>query len=313
MHEGMLSAVVPVTRVIDDFPDLVESYHEALARTGRDFEFLFVLEGAQPEARVYLQRLQALGRSLRLFQLARAFGEAAALSVGFDHAQGDVLITLPPTRQVEPSSLPTLVKALEDNDMVVTCRWPRTDLRYSRIKTAVFIGLVFFRRRVQFQDLGCSARILRKAMASEVLLHGDQGIFVALLATRKGFLVNEIDLPKARRAPYSRQLGGGVYLRRLLDVAPVWFLTKFTRKPRRFFEKIGTPIAALGLLLLIVVIIEKLFFRGSLSGPAGPVALADGGSESADCRDATERGSGDLQPRPRTEAIPGPRDRQWAR
>ncbi len=265
MREGLLSVVVPVNRTTEDFPDLVESYHQALARTGRDFEFLFVLEGSQPEARAHLQGLQAKGRPVRVFQLARAFGEAAALSVGFDHALGDTLITLPPRFQVEPSSLPKLVEALQDNDMVVARRWPRADSRYSRIKTAVFNHLVFFRGRIQFRDLGCSVRILRKAVASEVPLYGDQGIFFPLLAVQRGFVVKEIDLPQARKAPYSRQHGSGVYLRRLLDVATVWFLTKFTRKPLRFFGMVGTPIAALGLLLLIMVIIERLFFGVALA------------------------------------------------
>jgi len=265
MHEGLLSVVVPVNRITEDFPDLVESYHEALARTGRDIEFLFVLEGAQPEARAYLQGLQEKGRPIRLFQLTKSFGEAAALSVGFDHAQGDVLITLPSRFQVETSRLPELVEALQDNDMVVARRWPRKDSRFSRIKTAVFNRLVFFRGQIQFHDLGCSVRILRKPVANEVPLYGDQGIFFPLLATQKGFMVKEIDLPQDRRAPYSRQHGSGVYLRRLLDVATVWFLTKFTRKPLRFFGMVGTPIAALGFLLLLVVIIEKLFFGVGLA------------------------------------------------
>jgi glycosyltransferase involved in cell wall biosynthesis len=265
MHEGLISVVVPVNRVIEDFPDLVESYREALARTGRDFEFLFVLEGAQPEARAYLQGLQEKGHPIRLFQLTKSFGEAAALCVGFDHARGDVLMTLPSTFQVEASSLPKLLEALHDNDMVVVRRWPRRDSRFSRLKTAVFNRLVFFRSRIRFHDLGCSVRILRKAVANEVPLYGDQEIFFPMLATQKGFAVQEIDLPQAQRAPYTRHHRSGVYLRRLLDVATVWFLTKFMRKPLRFFGMVGTPIAALGFLLLLVVIVERLFFGVGLA------------------------------------------------
>ena len=265
MHEGMLSVVVPVNGAAEDFPDLVESYQEALAQTGRDLEFLFVLEGPQPEARAYLQGLQAEGRPVRLFQLTKSFGEAAALTVGFDHARGDVLLTLPARFQVESSSLPRLVEALEGHDMVVARRWPRTDSRFSRIKTLVFNRLVFFRGHVQFHDLGCSVRIVRQAVAQEISLYGDQEVFFPLLAAQRGFVVKEIDLPQARRAPYSRRHGGGVYLRRFLDIATVWFLTKFTRKPLRFFGMIGTPIAALGFLLLLVLIIERLFFGVGLA------------------------------------------------
>jgi hypothetical protein len=51
MHESMLSVVIPVTRANGDFADLFEAYDEALGRCGRDFEFLFVLEGANPGIR----------------------------------------------------------------------------------------------------------------------------------------------------------------------------------------------------------------------------------------------------------------------
>jgi len=265
MHESMLSVVISVIRGNGDFADLFEAYDEALTRCGRDFEFLFVLDGANPEIRGYLQKLQEAGRPVRVFQLAKHFGEAAALTVGFNHARGDVLLTLPDRFQVEPASVPKLLEALEDSDMVVTRRWPRTDSRFSRIKTAVFNRLVSFRDGTQFSDLGCSARIFRKTVADEVPLYGDQDIFFPLLARQKGFVVQEIDLPQSGRAPYRHAHSSGVYLRRLLDVVTVWFLGKFTRKPLRFFGLVGTGIATVGLILLLVVIAERLFYGVSLA------------------------------------------------
>jgi glycosyltransferase involved in cell wall biosynthesis len=265
MYESMLSVVIPVTRANGDFADLFEAYDEALGRCGRDLEYLFVLEGANHGIRDYLQGLQERGRPVRVFQLAKAFGEAAALTVGFGHARGDVLLTLPDHFQVEPASLPKLLDALEDSDMVVTRRWPRRDSRFSRMKTAVFNRLVSFRGGMRFSDLGCSARILRKAVADEVPLYGDQDIFFPLLARQNGFVVKEIDLPQSRRTPYRRHHGSGVYLRRLLDVFAVWFLAKFIRKPLRFFGLIGTTIAVVGFIVLLYVIIERLFFGISLA------------------------------------------------
>jgi glycosyltransferase involved in cell wall biosynthesis len=265
MNEAMLSVVVPVTNGVEDISELFVSYDEVLARTGREYEFLFVLDGGKSQVRAHLERLQAAGHPVRVFQFAKSFGEAAALTVGFEHARGDVLLTLPARFQVESSSLPRLVDALEDSDMVVTRRWPRTDSPFSRMKTVVFNRLVGFRSGIQFHDLGCSVRILRKAVANEVPIYGDQDPFLPLLARHKGFVVKEIDLPQSRRAPYRRPHGLGVYLRRLLDVFTVFFLTKFTRKPLRFFGMIGAGIALVGLLALLYVVIERLFFGESLA------------------------------------------------
>ena len=265
MSRELLSVVIPVANGADDFSDLFESYHEALTQTGRNFEFLFVLDGPRPLTRAQLEGLRAAGYPIRIFEFAKSFGEAAALTVGFEHARGEVLLTLPSRFQVESASLPRLVEALEDCDMVVTRRWPRTDSRLSRLKTVLFNRLVGFRNGNKFHDLGCSVRILRKTVAEEVPLYGDQDPFLPLLARYKGFVVKEIDLPQSRRAPYRRPHGFGVYLRRLLDVLTVFFLTKFTRKPLRFFGLIGAGIALIGLVSLLYLIIERLFFGESLA------------------------------------------------
>jgi len=265
MSHDLLSAVIPVSNGADDLSDLFESYHKALSQTGRDLEYLFVFDGPRPQAREQLEGLQAAGYPVRIFEFAKSFGEAAALTVGFEHARGDVLLTLPSRFQVESSSLPGLVDALEGCDMVVTRRWPRTDSRFSRIKTLIFNRLVGLRNGNRFHDLGCGARILRKAVAEEVPLYGDQDPFLPLLARSRGFMVKEIDLPQSRQAPYRRPHGLGVYMRRLLDVFTVFFLTKFTRKPLRFFGLIGAGIALIGLVSLVYVVIERLFFGEALA------------------------------------------------
>ena len=265
MNNGLLSVVIPVVNGADDFADLFESYHEALAQTGRNLEFLLVLDGPRPHIRAQLEGLQAAGYPIRIFEFARSFGEAAALTVGFEHARGDVLVTLPAQFQVESSSLPRLLEALEDYDMVVTRRWPRTDSRFSRAKTLIFNRLVGFRNGNRFHDLGCSVRLLRRAVAEEIPLYGDQDPFLPLLAQHKGFVVQEIDLPQSRRVFYKRPHGFGVYIRRLLDVLTVFFLTKFTRKPLRFFGLIGLGIALVGLLSLLYMVGERLFLGESLA------------------------------------------------
>lgn len=265
MLEGMLSVVMPVTRSNGEFADLFEAYDQALSRATCEYEWLFVLEGDRPGIREYLEGFREQGHPVRIFQLARSFGEAAALTVGFEHARGDQLLTLPDRFQVEPESIHEILAGLEGCDMVVTRRWPRTDSRFSRIKTAVFNRLVAFRGGSRFHDLGCSVRIFRRAVAEKVALYGDQEIFFPLLARQQGFLVKEIDLPQAQRAPYVRRHRFGTYLRRFLDVVSVWFITKFTRKPLRFFGVVGTSIAALGLAILLIIIIERLFFGVSLA------------------------------------------------
>ena len=263
--ESRLSVIIPVTERYDDPAELFEAYNRALASLERDYEIIYVLDGPYPDTRQTLETLQASGHPVRVLQLSKSFGEATALTAGFDHARGDLLMTLPAFFQVDPASLPALVEALEDNDMVICRRWPRTDSAFNRLQTGLFNRLLGLLTGARFHDLGCGVRIFRRAVPDAVPLYGDQHRFLPVLASRQGFRVREIDLPQSSRESYRRIYRPGVYPRRLLDMLTVFFLIKFTKKPLRFFGLIGTGTAAIGGLLLVYIVIERLLFGVALA------------------------------------------------
>ena len=264
-ENSMLSVIIPITERYDDPAELFEAYNQALAGLGYDYEVIYVLDGPYPDTRRTLEVLQAAGHPVRVLQLSKKFGEATALTAASDHARGDILMTLPAFFQVEPSSLPRLVEGLEDDDMVIVRRWPRTDSAFNRLQTSLFNRLLSFLTGARFHDLGCGVRIFRRTVPEAVPLYGDQHRFMPVLALRQGFRVREIDLPQSPRDSFRRVYRPGVYPRRLLDMLTVFFLIKFTKKPLRFFGLIGSGTAALGGLALLYVIVERLFFDVGLA------------------------------------------------
>ncbi|MCK8516814.1 glycosyltransferase [Methylonatrum kenyense] len=263
-NDPMLSVLIPVTERYDDPEALIDAYERALSTLAGPYEIIYILDGEYEDTRRTLERLQAAGKPLRVLQLSKSFGEATALTAGFDHARGNVLMTLPAYFQVEPEFLPAMVEALEGNDMVIARRWPRTDSTFNRFQTALFNRLLGMFTGVHFRDLGCSARIFRRSVSEAVPLYGDQHRFMPVLASRQGFRVREIDLPQSSRDSYRRFYRPGVYPRRVLDMLTVFFLIKFTKKPLRFFGLIGSGTATLGGLLLLYLIIDRIVFGSSL-------------------------------------------------
>jgi len=55
---------------------------------------------------------------------------------------------------------------------------------------------------------------------------------------------------------------------RLLDVLNVFFLTRFTRTPLRFFGLLGAALFALGFGIDLVAVLEKVFFATGLADRA---------------------------------------------
>lgn len=236
-----LSAVVPAQGVQGQaLRQVVAEYREALAATGYVFELLVVVDGRDPDLVREVRQIPRDGM-LRVIVLGKWPGDATALSIGFAHSSGSLLLTLPAYHQVAVEALPTLIEALEEQDMLVVRRWPRTDGAFKRLQTRAFALFLRTSLRLPFRDLGCGVRLLRREVADTIYIYGDQQRFLPVLAERYGYRVAEVDLPQAPPSaggPHST-FPLGSYVRRLLDLLSIFFLVNYTIKPLRFFGLTG--------------------------------------------------------------------------
>lgn len=265
MESIELSAIIPVSERYDEVSGLYRSYKSALAASKKSFEFVYVLDGFYPEVMQTLQGLREQGEPIRIIMLAKWFGEATALTAGFEKAKGEIIVTLPAYSQVEATEIPRLISAVQDFDMVVGRRWPRIDPSINQVQTRVFNRLVGSVTGSPFQDLGCGVRVFKRRVVDEVNVYGDQHRFLPLLAQRQGFKVKELDIAQSSTDIATRVYRPGVYVRRILDLITAFFTVKFTKKPLRFFGLLGVGAIVLGSISTLYVIIERLFFGVALA------------------------------------------------
>jgi len=260
-----VSAIVPVSERQDDIHDLYTEYRTALDSLNRPYEIIFILDGAFPQAYEALASLREQGAQIKLIQLTQSFGEAAALTVGFEQARGNIILTLPAYYQADPAVIPDLIRGLDNHDMVTGRRWPRSDGRLKKLQTSLFHRILKFVADSSFQDLGCGMRAFKRQVVEEIPLYGDQHRFLPVLAEKRGFRVIEINVPQSQRDTAPSVYRPGVYLRRMLDILTVFFLVKFTKKPLRFFGLIGSATFACGGLVLLLVVFQRIFLDVSLA------------------------------------------------
>ena len=265
MTKPALSAIVPVTERLHDVESLYWAYKAGIEAVGLAYEFIYVLDGDFSEALSTLQGLRQKGEPIEIIALAKWFGEATALTIGFAHAAGDIFVTLPAYPQIVPDEISRLVAGLKDYDMVIARRFPRRDSILNVIQSKVFHFLLNTMIAVPFHDLGCGVRALKRRVAEELNIYGDQHRFLPLLAAQQGFKVLELDAAQAKEDTFKRVYSPGVYIRRMLDILTIAFIVKFTRKPLRFFGLIGSFTLALGTLGAVYLAIERLYFGGALA------------------------------------------------
>ena len=194
-----------------------------------------------------LKKLKAEHPSIKIIKLVKNFGESVALSVGAEKAQGDYVFTLASYFQVEPESIKTIWGELNNGcDLVLTRRYPRIDSKLNRLQSSMFHWLISKMTSTHFHDISCGLKGMKRKVLEEINLYGDLHRFIPILADKCGFTIKEIEVKQRKEDSVLRLVGTGTYVRRLLDILTIFFVTKFTMKPLRFFGLIGIALFGAG-------------------------------------------------------------------
>jgi glycosyltransferase involved in cell wall biosynthesis len=265
-----ISVVIPVVERHGDLEQLYKEFSAELARLGKTAEFLFVVDDQLRNAVPALKRIQArTEQEVVIILLGGPFGASAALTTGLAKARGERIVTLASYFQVEPIGLAPAFQALDEGaDLVVGRRHPRIDSVFNRCQSRLFHSIVHRMTGTNFHDISCGFKVMKKRVARDLNLYGGLHRFIPLLALHQGYSVREIPVPQRQEDRSMRYHGTGTYLGRLLDILNVFFLTRFTRTPLRFFGLLGAGLFSLGFVIDLVVVIEKFFFATGLADRA---------------------------------------------
>lgn len=254
-----VSVIVPVTERPEPLVDIYLEYAGAIADSGHSLEFLFVIEPFWRHTVESLRVLAARGEPIRVIEAGHTVGESTLLKLGGARARGNVLVVLPAYHRVVAGAIPRLIAAVERGaDLANGRRWPRRDSWVNRVQTRLLHTMVTGLASGQIQDVGSGVRAMRPEVLREIPLYGDFFRFLPVLALRDGYSVVEIDAEQHPNDARMRVYSPGTYLRRAIDVFGLFFLSRFTYKPLRFFGLIGTMLGAAGGTILFIMFLQRL-------------------------------------------------------
>lgn len=261
-----LSIFVHVTDPGAKVRELGQTYLEAMKTLQVRGEVLFILDGVGGRILEECEALEACNKGIRVLVLqGKGNGESIAYAAARDHSQGRFVVTSPDYLQIDPSAIGSFLELLESQaDFVCSWRHPRIDPLLNRLQSRFFN---WFLRRLSkngLHDLNCTFRGMRREVLEEIPIYGDQFRFLPILAERQGFRVTEVSVRHLEERGKTGFFGIGVYLRRLLDILAVTFLTRFTSKPIRFFGSLGLVLILVGLFLGVPPVYEKVFHGSSI-------------------------------------------------
>src|SRR3990172_13226984 len=89
-----VSVVVPLYNEEENVSALYGAIKPVLAGLGVDYEMVFVDDGSTDGTLGILEDLEAKDNRVVVLGMRRNFGQTAGLAAGFDHAAGDVIVTM---------------------------------------------------------------------------------------------------------------------------------------------------------------------------------------------------------------------------
>lgn len=187
-------------------------------------------------------------------------GQLATIWAGVAASTGDRIVTVPGYPQVTTASISKVLSELREGvDYVIGYRTGRRDSSFNLLASRVFNRLIRGATGLKFQDIACGLHALTRHAAERIPHYGDNHLFMPILAGREGLHVVEIPVephPAERRV---RLFSPSTYLRRLLSVASLAFLMRFTQKPLRPFGAIGFALVVAGVAIGLVLVYQRFF------------------------------------------------------
>jgi len=271
-HSGVkplrISVVIPLYNEEESIPSLRTGLKAALAQYGDSYEVIIVDDGSKDRSYALLREWAEEDQHITVVRLRRNFGQTAAFSAGFDHARGDVVITMDADLQNDPADVPKLMEKIDEGyDIVSGWRINRQD-RYLDRKLPSLIAnrLISNVTDVQLHDYGCSLKAYRRDVLQHVHLYGELHRFIPALASQVGGTVAEVAVNHRARQFGHSKYGISRTVRVMLDLILVWFLGAYSTRPIHVFGSMGLLSAGGGVLIGLYLTFLKLFMGENIGG-----------------------------------------------
>jgi len=257
-----ISVIVPLLNEEENIEVLYRELTDQLRELGQEFEIIFVDDGSTDQTFEILSKIQKDDSRVKVISFRKNFGQTAALSAGFDHARGDIIVTLDADLQNDPQDIPKLLEKLNEGyDLVNGWRFDRKDpFLTRRLPSIIANKVISFITRVTLHDYGCTLKAFRKEVTKNIRLYGEMHRFIPAIASGMGVSICEVKVNHRARKYGKSKYGISRTIRVILDLITVKFLLSYATRPIQVFGLLGFCSGIIGFAIAIYLTIQRQFF-----------------------------------------------------
>lgn len=241
-----LSVVAPLYNESQNVRPLVEWILEALTAYPGSFEVILVDDGSRDDTWNQVVAAGTADHRVHGLRLGRNVGQTAAMMAGFDHARGQVVVSLDGDLQNDPRDIPTLLAKLDEGyDLVCGWRQQRQD-KFLLRKVPSWVANRIIRRLtgVPITDNGCSLKAYRRDLLDRISLYAEQHRFIPALSASVGARITEMPVRHHARRFGQSKYGISRTVKVLVDLFTLKMITTFRLRPLLGFSMAAFPLLA---------------------------------------------------------------------
>ena len=257
-----ISVIVPLLNEAESLPELCAWIERVMNENHFSYEVVMIDDGSTDDSWKIIEELHDKNEAIRGIRFRRNYGKSAALNVGFEACQGDVVITMDADLQDSPDEIPELYRMITEEGYDLVSGWKK--VRYDS-KLAKNIPSKFFNwttRRmsdINLHDFNCGLKAYRKDVVKSIEVYGEMHRYIPVIAKWAGFgKIGEKVVHHQKRKYGVTKFGWNRFVNGFLDLMTISFVSKFGKKPMHFFGLWGTISFLIGFVITIWLIVEKL-------------------------------------------------------
>ena len=268
--ERMISYVIPCYRSEKTIKLVVEEIVQLMNEHKEDeYEIILVNDSSPDDVWKVITELSSINDNIIGIDLAKNFGQHAALLTGYNYANGDVIVSLDDDGQIAVEDTYKLVDRLYEGYDVVYGRYHEQmhskfrnmGTKMSRWMSEQMIG-------VPKTLVGSSFFVARKFIIKEMIRYPNAYVFLPGLVFRATDKVDCVYVGHRKR-----EIGRSGYT--FSKLVSLWIngATTFSIKPLRLSTLLGFLTAITGLICSIVVVVKKILYPDVMEGWSSLMAV----------------------------------------
>ena len=268
-----ISVVIPLYNEEESLKELNQQLRSTLTRMNVRYEILYIDDGSTDRSFQVLRDIKRNHRHIKVIRFRRNYGKSAALAVGFDKAQGNIVITMDADLQDDPAEIPSLKRRIDEGyDLISGWKKHRKDPISKTLPSLFFNKVTSLLTGIRIHDFNCGLKAYRRDVVKSVKVYGELHRYIPVLAHWDGFKIGEMVVQHRARKFGKTKFGLGRFWKGLLDLLTAIFTTRFLRRPLHLFGPIGLLLTLTGGIIDAWLVVEK--FMGLTSLGNRPLFMA---------------------------------------